>query len=154
MAITINSISKWRDILENISKCEDEEFGNDVEILYLDNVPGPGEWALCHGYDVLEDGFEEEDDAIARLEYILRVVHTEPVASIVISNTGSVLIYEATDEYVIAGFNDELPEICEVHHEADEDYDGADDDEDIEYEPIFHMGQWRLSLRDAMRLNF
>lgn len=147
----VKTLSQWRDIIRNVSEMDDDEFGNDVEIIWLDNVPGPGEWALCHGEEVFEDGFEEEDDAIARLEHILKVADMEPIASITMSNTGGVVIYDVADDYILAGINDDVPDYYEVHYELPEDAD--EDDEDSEYETVFYMGEWRLSLSDAMRLN-
>lgn len=147
----VATLTEWRNILANIRELDDDdEFGNDVEIIWLDDVPGPGEWVLAHGYECFEDGFKTEDEAIARLEHVLKVVDMEPVAGIGVSNTGGVLIYECDSDYVLAGCDDELPEYYEVLYELPED---AEDDEDADTEPVFYMGEWQLSLSEAMRFD-
>lgn len=141
--------TQWGNVFHNLSELTDSEYGNEVEVTYMDNVPGPGEWALCHGEQLFEDGFETEYDAEQRLEHVLKVVDLKPVASICISNTGGVIIYECESDYVLAGVNDEVPEYYEVMYELPEDID-----EDADAVPIFKMGEWELSLGDAMRLNY
>lgn len=144
----VQTLETWRNIIRNVSESTDEEYGNEVEVIYLDNVPGPGEWGLCHGEELFEDGFETEHDAERRLEQIELVIDLEPIASICISNTGGVLIYDCESDWVLAGVNDEVPEYYEVTYELPEDTD-----EDADTVPTFKMGEWQLSLGDAMRLN-
>ena len=143
------SLSDWKNIIRNVSESDHEEYGNEVEVMYLDNVPGPGTWGLCHGEELFESGFKTEHDAERRLEQIEIVIDLEPVASICISNTGAVVIYDCESDWVLAGVNDEVPEYYEVTYELPE---GTEDDEDADTEPVFYMGEWRLSLDNAMRL--
>lgn len=140
-------LTDWRNIIRNVAESNHEEYGNEVEVMYLDNVPSPGEWALCHGEELFEDGFETEHDAEQRLEHITKVIDLEPIASICISNTCGVLIYDSESDYVLAGVNDEVPEYYEVTYELE-------DDEDADTVPMFKIGEWELPLGDAMRLNY
>ena len=62
------SIEQWAIILENVSLLdENEEFGNEIEILQLDST---NEFVLAHSYEVFEDGFKTEKEAMERLEAI------------------------------------------------------------------------------------
>ena len=63
------SLQEWNTIINNIRELEDDEFGNEVEILWLD---GTDEWCLCHGYELFEDGFATEHEAWQRYEQILQ----------------------------------------------------------------------------------
>ena len=44
---------------------EIEEFGQDVEIVCLEDTD---EWVLCYGYELFEDGFKTELEAMNRLQ--------------------------------------------------------------------------------------
>lgn len=58
----------WVNIFRNIGELdENEEFGNTVEIIWLDSTD---EWILAHGYDCFEDGFKTEEEAMERLEQL------------------------------------------------------------------------------------
>ncbi len=78
----------------------------------------------------------------------------EVVAVITVTNVSAVLIYEAESDYVVAslavGDSIDEPETYEIQYELPEDAD--EEDEDIEYEPVFYMGEWRMSLNHAMRV--
>ena len=64
---------EWTNIFRNLNELEPSEYyggiDNEVEVLWLD--PGddsPGEWALCYGEELFEDGFKSEEDACNRLD--------------------------------------------------------------------------------------
>lgn len=62
------SFEEWKIIITNVNECdEDDEFGNDIEVLWLESTD---EWVLCHGYEVFEDGFKTEKEARERLKEI------------------------------------------------------------------------------------
>ena len=62
------SFEEWKTIITNVNECdENDEFGNDIEVLWLDDTD---EWALCHGYEIFEDGFKTEKEAWERLKEI------------------------------------------------------------------------------------
>jgi hypothetical protein len=77
------SLNEWKDIFRNIAEAseeEHEEFGDDVEVIYLDAVPydeygNPPtgerkEWIIGYGYEAFEDGFQTEEEAQERLNII------------------------------------------------------------------------------------
>lgn len=59
------SMDTWNTIFKNLAE-EDEE----VEVVWLDEVGGPGEWVLCFECELFEDGFETEQEAQKRLDYL------------------------------------------------------------------------------------
>lgn len=62
------SFEEWKTIITNVNECDgNDEFGNEIEVLWLD---GTDEWALCHGYELFEDGFKTEKEAWERLKEI------------------------------------------------------------------------------------
>lgn len=68
------SLNEWENIIKNVSACDiDDEFGNEIEVLWLENesCDGDGEWALCHGYEIFEDGYKTELEAWRRYEDII-----------------------------------------------------------------------------------
>lgn len=71
------SLNEWENIIRNVHGCnEDDEFGNEVEVLWLENEScDGGEWVLCHGYEMFEDGFKNEVEAYQRLEEILTLLN-------------------------------------------------------------------------------
>lgn len=71
------SLNEWKNIIKNIHECdENDEFGNEIEVLWLESelCDGSGEWALCHGYEMFEDGFQTETQAWQRYEEILKLL--------------------------------------------------------------------------------
>lgn len=65
-------LETWRNIITNVSELEENEFGNEVEVVRLDEMKGNKEnYCLCHGYDCFEEGFKTEQEAWARYEEIL-----------------------------------------------------------------------------------
>ena len=57
---------EWTNIFRNL---------NEVEVLWLDSGDdSPGEWALCYGEELFEDGFKSEEEACNRLG---GVIHAE-----------------------------------------------------------------------------
>ena len=62
------SFEEWKTIITNVNECDkNDEFGNEIEVLWLDDTD---EWALCHGYELFEDGFKTEKEAWERLKEI------------------------------------------------------------------------------------
>ena len=62
------SFEEWKTIITNVNECDkNDEFGNEIEVLWLDDTD---EWALCHGYELFEDGFKTEKEAWKRLKEI------------------------------------------------------------------------------------
>ena len=62
------SFEEWKTIITNVNECDkNDEFGNEIEVLWLDDTD---EWALCHGYELFEDGFKTEKEARKRLKEI------------------------------------------------------------------------------------
>lgn len=61
------SIDSWKTVIKNIEEEKDEEFGNEVEVMWLESTD---EWVLCHGYEIFEDGFKNEYEAMERLREI------------------------------------------------------------------------------------
>lgn len=70
------SLEEWKNIIRNVRDFEEDyEFGNDIEILWLENETcDGGTWALCHGYELFEDGFKTETEAWRRYEEILKLL--------------------------------------------------------------------------------
>lgn len=78
------SIDSWKDIFRNIAEYHEEEvkefgdseFGESVEILWLEGngVDTFEEWVLGHGYDCFEDGFKTEEEATKRLNDIYKSI--------------------------------------------------------------------------------
>lgn len=69
------SIEEWKIIIENVKECDpQDEFGNEFEVLWLDSTD---EWALCHGYEMFEDGFATEQEAWQRYEEILTLIENK-----------------------------------------------------------------------------
>ncbi|UXQ88881.1 hypothetical protein Thu_265 [Bacillus phage Thurquoise] len=61
------ALSEWKNILRNLA-----EEGEEVEVLWLDNVGTPSEWGLGFDCELFEDGFKTEAEAEARLEDIYK----------------------------------------------------------------------------------
>lgn len=62
------SFEEWKTIITNVNECgEDDEFGNEIEVLWLDDTD---EWVLCYGYELFEEGFKTEKEARERLKEI------------------------------------------------------------------------------------
>ena len=62
------SFEEWKAIITNVNEYdEDDEFGNEIEVLWLDDTD---EWVLCHGYELFEDGYKTEEEAWERLKEI------------------------------------------------------------------------------------
>jgi hypothetical protein len=59
------SMEAWENIFINT-----QESGEDIEVVYLDNVGEDSEWCLCCGEELFEDGYKTEDEAQKRLEYL------------------------------------------------------------------------------------
>lgn len=62
----------WKNIFHNLSEMKEEDYYDGaidwVEVVWLD--PGDnsgGEWVLCHGEELFEDGFKSEEEAMKRL---------------------------------------------------------------------------------------
>ena len=68
---TVQTIETWKNIIRNVSEDVDSEYGNEVEVVWLD---GTDEWCLCHGTELFEDGFATEREATYRLEFILDTI--------------------------------------------------------------------------------
>lgn len=65
----------WKNIFRNLSEMDEEDYYDGtvdwVEVLWLD--PGDssrGEWCLCYGEELFEDGFTSEREAEERLQYL------------------------------------------------------------------------------------
>lgn len=59
--------NQWKNIFLNMKDLTSDEileFGEWIEILYLDSSEN---WALGYGYELFEEGFETEKDAMLRL---------------------------------------------------------------------------------------
>jgi hypothetical protein len=68
------TIEEWELIKVRIDTADQdihEEFGTDVEVIWLD---GTNEWALAYCYEVFEDGFKTEREAIYRLQEIEQLI--------------------------------------------------------------------------------
>ncbi len=66
------TLEQWKVVLENLKDLDEdtiEEFGDTVEILWFDSS---NDWALCHGYEVFEDGFKTEEEAQQRLNEVYK----------------------------------------------------------------------------------
>ena len=63
------SAEEWRNIFRNLKENDEE-----VEIVWLDEVGGPGEWCLCCDCEMFESGFDTEKEATQRLEHLLHTV--------------------------------------------------------------------------------
>lgn len=57
----------WSNIFRNL----DEE-GEQVEVIWLDEVGGPGEWVLAFDCELFEDGFTTEKEASIRLNEVAK----------------------------------------------------------------------------------
>lgn len=55
------SLETWKNIFKNLA-----DDGEHVEVVWLTS----GEWCLCSGTELFEDGFKTEDEANDRLEYL------------------------------------------------------------------------------------
>ncbi|WNO29740.1 hypothetical protein [Bacillus phage SDFMU_Pbc] len=68
------SLAEWANIFRNMEELDEdvqEEYGDWVEVLYLDSGTSEhGEWCLCHGEELFEDGFSTEKEARSRLNYL------------------------------------------------------------------------------------
>lgn len=64
----------WKNIFRNLKDMDEEEYYDGVvdwvEVLWLDEVDGLGEWVLCFGEELFEDGFETEKEALDRLAFL------------------------------------------------------------------------------------
>jgi hypothetical protein len=61
-------LEMWKNIFRNLG-----EDNKDVEVVWLDGgteLPNPGEWVLCFDCELFEDGFQSEEEAMERLEYL------------------------------------------------------------------------------------
>ena len=65
----------WKNIFDNLQNMDEEDYYDGVvdwvEIMWLDGE-GKGEWALCYGEELFEDGFASEKEAQDRLNYLER----------------------------------------------------------------------------------
>jgi hypothetical protein len=59
------SDKEWTTIFGNLKE-ENEE----IEVTWLDEVGGPGEWVLCFDCELFEDGYKTEKEAQERLDYL------------------------------------------------------------------------------------
>jgi hypothetical protein len=68
------SLGIWRNIFRNLKDMDEEEYYDGVidwvEVVWLDEVGGEGEWCLCFGEEMFEDGFKTEKEAQERLDYL------------------------------------------------------------------------------------
>lgn len=68
------SLNEWEIIIKNVSECDiDDEFGNEIEVLWLDACGDDEEESYClaHGYECFEKGFKTEKEAWQRYEEII-----------------------------------------------------------------------------------
>ena len=66
------TLKEWATIIENIEEWnENGEFGNEMEVLYLESTE---EYVLCLGCEIFEDGFKTETQAWERYEEILKLL--------------------------------------------------------------------------------
>lgn len=65
-------LENWKNIVRNL-----EEEGEEVEVLWLDNVGAPGEWVLGFDCELFEDGFTSDIEAEKRLEEIYKLLEAE-----------------------------------------------------------------------------
>lgn len=64
------SLEQWAVIFKNLQEMTEEERFEDsdwVEIIYLDSSD---HWILCYGYELFEDGFDTEQEALDRLHWL------------------------------------------------------------------------------------
>lgn len=70
-------LDDWEEIFKNLKEMTPADYYDGVvdwvEVLWLDNGGSePDEWCLCFGEDLFEDGFETEQEAQKRLDYLER----------------------------------------------------------------------------------
>lgn len=66
---------EWKNIFRNLSEMKEEDYYDGVvdwvEVMWLEGeVGGPGEWVLCFGEELFEEGFTSEREAQERLNYL------------------------------------------------------------------------------------
>ncbi|AIW03623.1 hypothetical protein CPT_Moonbeam225 [Bacillus phage Moonbeam] len=71
-------LSTWENIFRNLSEMEEEDYYDGViewvEVTWLEGEPGSGgEWVLCYGTELFEDGFTSEEEAQQRLTELERI---------------------------------------------------------------------------------
>jgi hypothetical protein len=66
---TLTSIEDWKNIFRNLA-----EEGEEVEVVWLDEVGGKDHWCLCFDCELFEDGFRTEEEAENRLEFLERII--------------------------------------------------------------------------------
>lgn len=65
----------WTNIFRNLNELEEEDYYDGtvswVEVIYLDPMTDEdSKWGLCHGEELFEEGFQSEDEAQERLEFL------------------------------------------------------------------------------------
>lgn len=68
-------LDTWRNIFRNLKDMDEEDYYDGVvdwvEAIYLDSGTAEyGEWCLCYGEELFEDGFKTEKEAQDRLNYL------------------------------------------------------------------------------------
>lgn len=63
------TVEQWTNILRNV-----EEDNDEIEVLWLDT---DDEWVLACNYELFEDGFKTEKEAISRLDDISELILDE-----------------------------------------------------------------------------
>jgi hypothetical protein len=68
-------LETWENIFRNLLDLEPEDYYDGVvdwvEVMWLDNGDSSeGEWCLCYGEEMFEDGFANEREADERLKYL------------------------------------------------------------------------------------
>ena len=65
----------WKNIFNNLLELDEEDYYDGavdwVEVMYLDSGTSEyGEWCLCYGEELFEEGFATEQEAEERLRYL------------------------------------------------------------------------------------
>lgn len=68
------TLEQWETVLENL-----KEFNEEIEVVWLESclANGDDEWVICSDCELLEDGFDSEEEAWQRYEEILTLLENK-----------------------------------------------------------------------------